>query len=190
MYNASIAAVRRGLVGTTYFRVARNTAEKGLRRRSTTSSGSNVTASLSGSDVYETEVATNEYLQFHYATDSDLCPFVEPSSGIDTKYAAALGHLMSFPVACAEKLAQSGGCSEASRGSRALDVGCSVGRTSFELSKYYDTVVGLDFSQVCAGFAGACHGSGSRLKESMVLCVLPVAFDFLFGRRSLTLRII
>ena len=31
---------------------------------------------------------------------------------------------------------------------RALDVGCSVGRSSFELARDYNEVVGLDFSQV------------------------------------------
>ena len=31
---------------------------------------------------------------------------------------------------------------------RALDVGCSVGRSSFELAREYNEVVGLDFSQV------------------------------------------
>ena len=31
---------------------------------------------------------------------------------------------------------------------RVLDVGCSVGRSSFELAREYNEVVGLDFSQV------------------------------------------
>ena len=31
---------------------------------------------------------------------------------------------------------------------QALDVGCSVGRSSFELAREYNEVVGLDFSQV------------------------------------------
>ena len=29
---------------------------------------------------------------------------------------------------------------------RALDIGCAVGGTSFQLSKYYDEVVGIDYS--------------------------------------------
>lgn len=29
---------------------------------------------------------------------------------------------------------------------RALDVGCAVGGATFELSKYFDSVVGIDFS--------------------------------------------
>ena len=31
---------------------------------------------------------------------------------------------------------------------RVLDVGCSVGRSSFELAREYNEVVGLDYSQV------------------------------------------
>jgi 2-polyprenyl-3-methyl-5-hydroxy-6-metoxy-1,4-benzoquinol methylase len=29
---------------------------------------------------------------------------------------------------------------------RALDLGCAVGRSSFELTRYFDRVVGLDYS--------------------------------------------
>lgn len=31
-------------------------------------------------------------------------------------------------------------------GTRALDVGCAVGGATFELARYYDTAVGIDFS--------------------------------------------
>ena len=32
------------------------------------------------------------------------------------------------------------------KNSKALDLGCCVGRTSFELAKIYDEVLGIDFS--------------------------------------------
>lgn len=35
---------------------------------------------------------------------------------------------------------------EQAKSRRVLDIGCTVGRTSFELAKYFDEVVGLDFS--------------------------------------------
>ena len=38
--------------------------------------------------------------------------------------------------------------------SRALDVGCSVGRATFELSKTYDEVLGIDFSRA---FVSKCQ---------------------------------
>ena len=31
----------------------------------------------------------------------------------------------------------------------ALDIGCAVGRSSFELAKRFDQVVGIDFSHAC-----------------------------------------
>lgn len=38
--------------------------------------------------------------------------------------------------------------------SRAIDIGCAVGRSTFELAREYDEVVGLDYSQA---FIGACQ---------------------------------
>jgi putative 4-mercaptohistidine N1-methyltranferase len=137
------------------------------RARSTTSSGSGVAGTaLAGADVYETPVATNEYLQFHYATDADLCPFVDPAAGMDPTHAAALGQLMSFPVVCAQKLAEAGGRTGSSSSSsprtsgRALDVGCSVGRTAFELARYYGEVAGLDFSNAFVDTANQLKANG------------------------------
>ena len=67
------------------------------RFRSTTSSGSGVKAGLAGSDVYETDVAVNEYLQFHYATDGDLCPFVDgDSSEIEPQYVPVVDFSQSY----------------------------------------------------------------------------------------------
>jgi 2-polyprenyl-3-methyl-5-hydroxy-6-metoxy-1,4-benzoquinol methylase len=45
---------------------------------------------------------------------------------------------------------------------RALDIGCAVGRTSFELSKAFDAVIGIDYSH---SFIGAAQqlAKGQRL---------------------------
>ena len=54
---------------------------------------------------------------------------------------------------------------------RVLDVGCSVGRSSFELAREYNEVVGLDFSQVrtklCSnyGLAIIYHGYTRRMSH-------------------------
>ena len=137
-----------------------------VRARSTTSSGSGVKAAgggLSGSAVYETDVALNEYLQFHYATDAELCPFVDADADVEPRYAHALRQIMSFPVACADTLADAAGVRPGGnkRGTRALDVGCSVGRTSFELTRHFDRVVGLDFSQAFVDAANKMKAQGS-----------------------------
>ena len=44
----------------------------------------------------------------------------------------------------------------------ALDVGCAVGRSCFELSKYFDQVVGIDYS---VNFVDACN---RVLKEKVI----------------------
>lgn len=74
-------------------------------------------------DVYETDVQLTQYCEFHYG---DPC-FQVPN----------------FPKAIAErahKAMQNRSCG------RALDIGCSVGRTAFELSEYFEQVDALDFS--------------------------------------------
>ena len=38
-------------------------------------------------------------------------------------------------------------CEQSQRPQRALDVGCGVGRTTFELARVYDEVVGIDYSK-------------------------------------------
>lgn len=87
----------------------------------------------SGSVVYETERAVHEYLQFHYEEPSTVVPY--SFAPLD-----ALQFLPQIVERCSSltHLTQRG---------RALDIGCAVGRATFELSKYYDEVVGVDFSQ-------------------------------------------
>ena len=53
--------------------------------------------------------------------------------------------MKNFPLACAEKViasAQNNGIK-----GRVLDLGCAVGRSSIELSQYFDEVVGIDYSK-------------------------------------------
>lgn len=55
--------------------------------------------------------------------------------------------------------------------SRALDIGCAVGRSSFELAKSFDEVIGIDFSEA---FILRCQ----ELKENgKSLYELPVEGD-------------
>ncbi|KAF4321591.1 hypothetical protein BBO99_00004577 [Phytophthora kernoviae] len=87
----------------------------------------------SGSAVYESERAVHEYLQFHYGKPATVAPFSFAPQD-------ALNFLPRTVERCA-KLASS------THHGRALDIGCAVGRATFELSKYYDEAVGIDFSQ-------------------------------------------
>ncbi|MFK7909705.1 MAG: putative 4-mercaptohistidine N1-methyltransferase [Akkermansiaceae bacterium] len=80
-------------------------------------------------DYYETDRLLSEYLLMHFGSDEDLMPW---SFGP----AEAIG----FPVRTC------GHFPEKSNHTRALDLGCAVGRSAFELSKTCDEVVGIDFS--------------------------------------------
>ncbi len=82
---------------------------------------------------YETDRAVAEYLAFHYGSRHWRLPN-------ELKLRPAL----EFPVRCVHE------CLDARRlpeNARALDLGCAVGRSSFELARYCTEVVGVDFSK-------------------------------------------
>ena len=79
------------------------------------------------SNPYETDELVSQYLDFHYGDEYFQVP--------------------NFAKACAElciRAGQESGIDGA--GGRALDLGCAVGRSTFELATYFEQVVGLDFS--------------------------------------------
>ncbi|MCP5537327.1 MAG: putative 4-mercaptohistidine N1-methyltransferase [Akkermansiaceae bacterium] len=77
---------------------------------------------------YESDQLLSEYLLMHYGTDEQLMPWgFGPSEAIG------------FPVRTVDRFPP-GECE------RALDLGCAVGRSSFELSKSAAQVTGIDFS--------------------------------------------
>lgn len=98
-----------------------------------------------------------EYLAFHYLEPRALFPEDRP---------VPLG-IRNFPAACAALLV-----SEARRrkikAHRALDLGCAVGRGSFELARTVPEVVGVDFSKAFIAAAKTLASTGEfcfRLKE-------------------------
>ena len=50
--------------------------------------------------------------------------------------------------------------------SRALDIGCGVGRSSFELATHFETVLGIDFSQA---FVDRCNELKKSGQSSYIL---------------------
>lgn len=79
-------------------------------------------------DVYETERYVGEYLLFHYGNPNEILPWAGgPIDALD------------FPVRTVAHFSPG-------KGGRALDVGCAVGRSSLELAKTNDEVIGIDFS--------------------------------------------
>lgn len=79
---------------------------------------------------YESARYLSEYLLFHYGPPELLMPWPDgPRDALD------------FPRRCAELVA------EFASGGRAMDLGCAVGRASFELGRSFDSVLGIDLSQ-------------------------------------------
>ncbi len=80
---------------------------------------------------YETDDAVQQYLLFHYGSVDDQLP-----------YPFGPREALSFPVRCVETFA--GFFPLPVR--RALDLGCAVGRATFELSRHAGEVLGIDLS--------------------------------------------
>ncbi len=74
-------------------------------------------------NTYETDALVAQYLEFHYGDSYFNVP--------------------NYPVACVQALLAQ---TTALNLGRALDLGCSVGRASFELARHFDQVDGIDFS--------------------------------------------
>uniref|UniRef100_M4BY70 Uncharacterized protein n=1 Tax=Hyaloperonospora arabidopsidis (strain Emoy2) TaxID=559515 RepID=M4BY70_HYAAE len=106
----------------------------------------------SGSAVYESERAVHEYLQFHYGTA--LVPYsFAPQDALD------------FLPRTVERCAS---LTPVNRRTRALDIGCAVGRATFELSKFYDEVLGIDFSQPFVDAANQIKERGEMVYEAHI----------------------
>ncbi len=82
---------------------------------------------------YESNRYLGEYLLFHFGKPEEILPWsFGPSS--------ALG----FPERTASAVARHRKAGET--GGRALDLGCAVGGSTFELARQFDEVIGLDYS--------------------------------------------
>lgn len=102
-------------------------------------------------NVYETKKLREEYLLFHFGTAEQILSWERgPREALD------------FPARIVESFSTG-------EVGRALDLGCAVGRSAFELSRTCEEVVAIDYSQafVDAGIemqrAGSCEIS--RLEE-------------------------
>ena len=82
---------------------------------------------------YEANSILHQYLIFHYANDEDQ--FSYPLGAKDG---------LNFPERC---VSEGFDFECLPHGERALDLGCAVGRSSFELSQNFDSVYGIDYSK-------------------------------------------
>lgn len=94
------------------------------------------------SNSYESERLVWEYLLFHYGKGEEVLPWAfGPQEALD------------FPKRIAERFS-------AGENLRGLDVGCAVGRSSFEMSRFCEEVIGIDFSAAFVAAAGKVGEEG------------------------------
>ena len=119
------------------------------------------------SNPYESDELLQQYLVFHYATAGEQFP-----------YAFGGADALDFPKRCALEGVD---YSILPKGGRALDLGCSVGRSSFELARHFDEVVGIDFSHAFIDAANRLKQDGAhpatRLDEGSATTQLQVQVD-------------
>jgi putative 4-mercaptohistidine N1-methyltranferase len=83
-------------------------------------------------DFYETPKALGEYLLFHYGEAVQILPHqFGPHSALN------------YPLRCVTECLDT---SKLPENARALDLGCAVGRSTFELARHCTEVIGIDFS--------------------------------------------
>jgi putative 4-mercaptohistidine N1-methyltranferase len=97
-------------------------------------------------NIYETDRLLAEYLLFHYGADDEVLA-----------HPAGPRAALNYPSRCVSE------CVDATRlpaNARALDLGCAVGRSTFELARHCTEVVGIDFSRRFVEAAGALAAQG------------------------------
>jgi len=82
-------------------------------------------------NIYETDALVDQYLLFHYGEGEDQLPY--PFGPHDALF---------YPIRCVTEFIPLVGQLD-----RALDLGCAVGRSTFELARTTSEVIGIDLSQ-------------------------------------------
>ncbi|WP_411826193.1 putative 4-mercaptohistidine N1-methyltransferase [Luteolibacter sp. AS25] len=94
-------------------------------------------------EIYEDAKILGEYLLFHYGSDDDVLPGEAWPPGMRE----ALGFARRTP----RHFTSSGG-------KRGLDIGCAVGRATFEMSEFCEEVIGIDYSNAFIAAAEKLRG--------------------------------
>ncbi|MGJ8644924.1 MAG: methyltransferase domain-containing protein [Luteolibacter sp.] len=108
------------------------------------------------SDIYEDPKVLSEYLLFHYGNADEILP---PS----VSWPDGMRDALDFAVRTPSHFAKT-------KVDRGLDLGCAVGRSTFEMSKTCRSVTGIDFSHAfIRAAAELCSGATvpyERLEEA------------------------
>ncbi|CAE7290488.1 egt-1 [Symbiodinium natans] len=110
-------------------------------------------AAVAGSGGYETQRLVDQYLGLHFPSSHGA---VDPILG----HPSAPEHALRFPQRVAKMLVEAAVTGKAGGSLRALDIGCAVGGSSFELAAGgFDEVLGIDFSS-------AFINAANRMKDA------------------------
>lgn len=96
---------------------------------------------------YESDLLLSEYLLLHYGAASDAMP-----------HAFGPRDALEFPRRCVDELVPQ---HTLPQGATALDLGCAVGRSTFELARVCESVVGIDLSRRFIETANTLAATGS-----------------------------
>ncbi len=115
-------------------------------------------------NIYETDRLLAEYLLFHYGTAEEILP-----------YDFGPRNAFAYPVRCVSE------CLDLTRvpaNARALDLGCAVGRATFELGRHCASTIGIDSSRIFIEAATVLQRTGEfhyqRIDEGQ-LCTPLIA---------------
>ena len=98
-------------------------------------------------NIYETDKLLAEYLLFHYGAPEEVLP-----------YAFGPREALGYPQRCVTECLDVGSLPDRAR---ALDLGCAVGRSTFELARFCGEVVGIDYSARFIEAARALQADGA-----------------------------
>lgn len=94
---------------------------------------------------YDSDRGISEYLIFHYG-------------GVELAVPPGVESALHFPVSCVSECV---GVAWLPAQARALDLGCAVGRSSFELARHCAEVIGIDYSERFVSVAAHLRDNGS-----------------------------
>lgn len=104
-------------------------------------------------EVYETDKLLSEYLLFHYGSADEVLP---PEGG----WPVGMQEALDFAVRTMSHFSEE-------QALRCLDLGCAVGRSTFEMARHADKVLGIDFSQAFIGAAESLAAGHPILYERL-----------------------
>ena len=105
-------------------------------------------------NLYESDDLLNQYLLFHYASRDAFFPYDFPVTEALDFSKRCVWEGVDFDLL--------------PRKTRALDLGCSVGRSAFEMSQVFDSVLGIDYSEAFIHAAQVLKESGSHPVERLI----------------------